>query len=104
MKLIWQYLKAIPLSNEFLEYESIVIAADLDILKQFWKLNEKKFPLLSRVAKRFMCAQATSTPSERLFSAAGYNIWDRRCSLKPSKVNKMMVLHQFDKNLAKLKQ
>ena len=94
MKLIWQYLKAIPLSNEFLEYESIVIAADLDILKQFWKLNEKKFPLLSRVAKRFMCAQATSTPSERLFSAAGYNIWDRRCSLKPSKVNKMMVLHQ----------
>ena len=45
-----------------------------------------------------MCAQAKSTPSERLFSAAGY-VWDRRCTLKPFKVNKMMVLHQFDKNM-----
>ena len=92
------------LSKEFLEYEAILIEADLDILKQLWKINEKKSPLLSKVAKRFMCAQATSTPSERLFSAAGYNIWDRRCSLKPSKVNKMMVLHQFDRNVANQKQ
>jgi hypothetical protein len=91
------------LLKEFLEYECICIEADLDILKQFRKSNEKKFPLLSRVVKRFMCAQATSTPSERLFSAAVYNIWDRRCNLKPSKVNKMMVLYQFDKNLAKQK-
>ena len=89
------------LSKEFLEYKSIVIEADLDILKQFWKLNEKKFPLLSRVAKRFMCAQATSTPSERLFSATGYTVWDRRNALSPIKIDKMMVLHHHEKNLKK---
>ena len=90
------------LAKEFKEYDSILIDTDLDILASFWKLKERNFPLLSKVAKRLLCARATSSPAERLFSSAGYNIWDRRCSLNPLKINKMMIVNQYEKNIEKL--
>ncbi len=51
------------------------------------------------VAKRIFCVQGASTASERDFSASGYTVWDRRNALCPRKVNMMMVLKQFDKNI-----
>ncbi|CAF1131043.1 unnamed protein product [Brachionus calyciflorus] len=60
---------------------------------EFWKLNKKNFPLLFRIFKRLLCIPATSVPSEELFSKSGYTIWDRRCKIKPEKVNKMMVIY-----------
>jgi hypothetical protein len=36
-----------------------------------------------------------------IFSASGYTVWDRRNALLPKKVNMMMVLQQFDKNISK---
>ena len=43
----------------------------------FWK----KFPLLSRVAKRILCVQGAITASERDFSVSGYTVLDRRNGL-----------------------
>jgi len=37
-----------------------------------------------------------------IFSASGYTVWDRRNALLPKKVNMMMVLQQFDKNIQRL--
>jgi hypothetical protein len=54
------------LNQEFKEYENINI--DFDVL-DFWRKNEKKFPLLSQVAKR--CD----------FSASGYTVWDIKNAL-----------------------
>jgi len=89
------------LNQEFKECESINIECDIDVL-EFWHKYEKRFSLLSQVAKMIFCLQGTSTPSERCFSSSGYTVWDRRHFLKPRKVNKMMLLQQFDKNIERL--
>ena len=70
---------------------------NLNVLN-WWFNQKKKLPLLSQIAKRLLCIQATSTPSERLFSATGYTVWDRRNALSPLKIDKMMVLHHYEKN------
>ena len=38
--------------------------------------------------------QATSTASERLFSKAGYQVWDRRSRLSAGKVEQIVFLHE----------
>ena len=38
---------------------------------EWWKLNESQFPNIAKLPKPVVCILATSTPSERLFSAAG---------------------------------
>jgi hypothetical protein len=85
------------LTREFEEYKMIKINEEIDVLT-WWFNNKKKFPILSQIVKRSYCATATSVPSEILFSASGYTIWDRRNSLSSNKVNKMMICNQFDRN------
>jgi hypothetical protein len=68
----------------------------------FWRRHEKKFPLLSQVAKRILCVRGASTASERDFSVSGYTVWDRRNALLLRKINMMMVLQKFDKNIQRL--
>lgn len=58
----------------------------------WWRDNEARFPLLSKVARKYMCICATSTPSERVFSAAGNIVTPLRSSLKPHKVNMLVFL------------
>jgi hypothetical protein len=84
------------LNQEFKEYENINIDFDIDVL-DFWRQHEKKFLLLSQVAKRILCVQGASTASERDFSVFGFTVWDRRNALLPRKINMMMVLQQFPK-------
>ncbi|KAM3869480.1 uncharacterized protein ACN63O_006885 [Diretmus argenteus] len=43
----------------------------------WWKTNAARYPTLAKLAKSLLCIPATSTPSERLFSAAG-NIASKR--------------------------
>ncbi len=60
----------------------------------YWEKNKKRFKILYKVAKYFHTFSATSVPSERLFSDAGYTIWDRRTKLSPTKVNKILVIYE----------
>ena len=72
-------------ATETVEKEILLYKADdplnrsCDPLK-WWKENETRFTYLSKVAKKFLCIQATSIPSERLFSAAG-NIVNKKRAL-----------------------
>lgn len=60
---------------------------------QWWKENETKFPALAVVAKSYLAAPATSTPSERLFSAAGTILSKKRASLTKEHVDMLTFLH-----------
>ena len=47
----------------------------------FWKVNEHKYPELSKLAKKFLNVQAPSASVERMFNYAGHicsNKYDHR--------------------------
>lgn len=56
------------------------ISVDIDPLL-WWKANDQTFQNLSLMAKKYLCTQATSVSSERVFSTSGDVVDDSRCSL-----------------------
>ena len=58
----------------------------------WWKQNCLNFPILSQLARKYLCVCATSTSSERLFSAAGNIATPLRAHLKPDKVEMLTFL------------
>ncbi|CAL9699746.1 unnamed protein product [Knipowitschia caucasica] len=68
------------------------MADDRDLLG-WWKINSNVYPKLSKLAKSVLCIPASSSSSERVFSAAGRTISERRTALKPSTVDAILFLH-----------
>lgn len=68
---------------------------------EWWKANESRFPTIAKIARRYLCVTATSVPSERVFSAAGLVINNKRCSLTPENadmlifLSKNVIIHNF---------
>ena len=58
-------------SDEVTDYLAIPQIRFSDCPLEWWKANKERFPILSSLAKVYLCIPATSTPSERLFSDAG---------------------------------
>lgn len=58
----------------------------------WWRSNHARYPLLSKVARKYMTICATSVPSEHVFSAAGNSVTPFRAALKPGKVNMLVFL------------
>ena len=58
----------------------------------FWKLNESKFPKLSRMAKYYLSIPASSAPVERLFSIAGKLLRSDRCSMTDAVFQKLIAI------------
>lgn len=58
----------------------------------WWRDNEKPFPHLSNLAKRFLGIPAMSVPSEQVFSTAGDIVTAQRASLSPENVDIMVFL------------
>ena len=80
------------LSAEFEQYTKYpVIDCDEDPLK-WWQRHELELPLLSQLAKRYLSIQASSSPSERLFSKAWFVSTPARAQLKPEKLDMLAFL------------
>ena len=58
----------------------------------WWKENASRYPKLARAAKRLLAIPATSTPSERIFSKAGFIVNKHRSSLLPKNVDTLVFL------------
>lgn len=59
---------------------------------EFWRLYRGSLPHLSEVALKYLCVQASSVPSERVFSTAGDTVTAERSRLDPSKVDMVIFL------------
>lgn len=60
----------------------------------WWKKHMKDFKMLAPLARKYLAIQATSSPSERLFSKAGHIITLKRAQLNPEKANMLVFLAQ----------
>ena len=60
-----------PESDKVTRYKAEPVVLDSEDPLKWWKKNEERFPVLAQVCKSILSIPATSTPSQRLFSAAG---------------------------------
>ncbi|XP_035984201.1 zinc finger BED domain-containing protein 1-like isoform X1 [Fundulus heteroclitus] len=58
----------------------------------WWKQHELNFPLVARLAKKYLCIPATSSSSERAFSVSGNIVTCKRSCLKPNTVDQLVFL------------
>lgn len=79
-------------TNEIEKYKAEELVDPDDDPLKWWKENRKKYPLLSRVCKKYLAIPDTSSPSERLFSRAGNITTPLRNCLKPDKVDILIFL------------
>ncbi len=58
----------------------------------WWKTQEIHFPRLGKLAKKYPCIPASSSPSERAFSTGGNIVTCHRATLKPDAVDRLVFL------------
>ena len=56
----------------------------------WWKKKCDKYPLLSKLAKKYLCVPATSVESESVFSSLGLLLTKRRLSMTGDNVNRQL--------------
>ena len=66
---------------------------------KFWKVKESSYPVLSRLAKKYLAIPATSVEAERRFSDLGNLLNKRRLNMTGANVNKQLFLKNKIKNL-----
>ncbi|KAM9456199.1 E3 SUMO-protein ligase ZBED1 [Clarias gariepinus] len=75
--------------TKFLQEDAIDASCDPLV---WWHDNQRRYPLMAKLAQKYMCICATSTSSERMFSTAGNIATPERSCLKPHKVNMLVFL------------
>ena len=58
----------------------------------WWNENQQRYPLLARIARRYLSAPPTSMPLERLFSGAGNIYDDHRSRLTAEKAEMLLSI------------
>ncbi|KAL0225210.1 hypothetical protein RCL1_003122 [Eukaryota sp. TZLM3-RCL] len=84
--------------DEFETYcaQKFQISATLNIdLVEFWMKNSIRFPTVAKFALDVLTAQATSVPSEQLFSKGGLVVNKRRSLLSPDTVQAVLCLESW---------
>ena len=61
---------------------------------KWWKTKQDTFPIISKLARRYLAVPASSVPSERVFSVAGTIVNKKRSRLTPSHVATLIFLNK----------
>jgi len=77
--------------SEYKEETPLISSTDISM---WWFTSSNRYPILSTIAQRYLCMQASSTPSERVFSTAGDTISAERARIQPEKANQLIFLNK----------
>ena len=69
--------------------------ADEDDCFRWWKANSTRFPKLGKLARKYLCIQASNTATERLGSTSSGVISRKRYSLKQDASSKQNEISNF---------
>lgn len=58
----------------------------------WWKSQEHRYPLLAKLAQRYLCVPGTSVSAERIFSTAGDIITSQRSALTSEHADQLLFL------------
>ncbi|XP_064468535.1 E3 SUMO-protein ligase ZBED1-like [Ornithodoros turicata] len=88
-----QHKKFDPSSEFHLYSTESAVTRGSDPCKWWNEVCQHKFPILGKLARKYLGIPATSASSERAFSVAGNVATPRRASLLPSHVQQLTFLH-----------
>lgn len=78
--------------GEFEKYFNLPTASRTVDPFLWWNERRNELPIMSKLARKYLCMSATSVPSERLFSDVGNHITPSRNRLSPDFVSKIIFL------------
>jgi len=83
-------------SDEFKNFKDLAVLPGANT-REWWREKENKYPIIAKLARRYLPIPASSAPSERIFSKYGI-VWEkRRGNLKPETANNILFLHETRK-------
>ena len=83
------------ISNEIVRYKTVSMKRDQKTnmsLISWWRDRKLEYPYLFKAVKASLCTPATSVPSERIFSEAGYIARARRSKILPVNLDKYLFI------------
>ena len=83
-----RYVRAAPLERRKMVNNRKVFNDPL----VWWKQNQGMFPILAKLAMKYLAVQATSAPSERVFSQAQLMIRANRARMGPEIAGKLLFV------------
>ncbi|KAK6196084.1 hypothetical protein SNE40_001379 [Patella caerulea] len=82
----------ININNELTLYSTEPILGRSEEPLAFWKINRHRYPILAKLAAKYLCVPPSSVPSERLFSEAGDLYDEKRNRLDPNMAEMLLTI------------
>ena len=62
---------------------------------EWWKIHKSQYPVLTRIARDYICIPSTSVPSEQAFSKSGELVSKKRNRLGDNSIEACMCLNSW---------
>ena len=79
--------------ENYLDLGAIKVPSDV-IPMDWWKVHKHQFPRIAKLARKWLCVTATSTPSERVFSDCGLALTAKRSRLKGNVLRDQVMIRR----------